>query len=56
MRKNIMNVGVIGAGAISDTYLENMLHLFDGLNVRSVCAGHLENARKKAEKYRLFLK
>ena len=51
MRKNIMNVGVIGAGAISDTYLENMLHLFDGLNVRSVCAGHLENARKKAEKY-----
>ena len=43
-----MRVGVIGAGAISDIYLQNMIHRFDQLEVVSVAAKHRENARKKA--------
>ena len=46
-----MRVGVIGAGAISDIYLTNMITRFENLEVVAVAAKHLENARKKAEKY-----
>ena len=48
-----MRVGVIGAGAISDIYLQNMIYTFDQLEVISVAAKHRENARKKAEQYGL---
>ena len=48
-----MRVGVIGAGAISDIYLQNMIHRFDQLEVVSVAAKHRENARKKAAQYGL---
>lgn len=49
--RNILNVGVIGAGAISDTYLTNLSTLFDGLKLVAICANHLERAQAKAEKY-----
>lgn len=47
----IMKVGVIGAGAISDIYLTNMIEKFDNLEVVSIAANHLEHAQEKAEKY-----
>ena len=31
--RKIMNVAVVGCGAISDIYLENMIYRFDNLNV-----------------------
>ncbi|MBQ9007780.1 MAG: VOC family protein [Clostridia bacterium] len=46
-----MRVGVIGAGAISDIYLTNMITRFENLEVVAVAANHLENAWRKAEKY-----
>ena len=46
-----MKVGVIGAGAISGIYLDNMIHRFDNLEVLAIAAKHLENAKKKAEAY-----
>ena len=42
-----MNVGVVGAGAISDIYLKNLTTLFPQIKVISVCANHIENAKKK---------
>lgn len=48
-----MRVGVIGAGAISDIYLQNMIHTFEQVEVISVAARHRENARKKAAQYGL---
>ena len=50
-KQNIMNVAVVGCGAISDIYLENMIHRFDNLNVIACCANHPEHAKEKAEKY-----
>ncbi len=46
-----MNVGVIGAGQISEIYLKNMTQRFDNLTVIAIAANHLENAKKKADKY-----
>ncbi len=51
MSEKKMRVGVIGAGAISDIYLENMINKFDQLEVKCVSANHIESAQKKAEKY-----
>ena len=52
--KKALRVGVIGAGAISDIYLQNMTSdRFPQLEVAAVAAGHLEHARAKAEKYGL---
>ena len=48
-----MRVGVIGTGAISDIYLQNMINRFEQLEVVSVAAKHRENARKKAVQYGL---
>ena len=46
--------GVIGAGAISDAYLSNLTGQFSDLvQVKSISAGHIENAVRKAEKYGL---
>ena len=42
----IMKVGVIGAGAISDIYLTNMIEKFDNLEVVSIAANHLEHAQE----------
>ncbi len=46
-----MKVGVVGCGSISDIYLENMIHVFDNLEVVACCAAHPENARRKAAQY-----
>lgn len=51
MNMKPVTVGVVGAGAISDIYLTNMTTRFPILRVKSICAGHIENARVKAEKY-----
>lgn len=46
-----MHVGVVGAGAISNIYLTNMIHRFSGLQVDAICARHLESAKRQGEKY-----
>ena len=46
-----MKVGVIGAGAISEIYLKNMIGKFDGLQVVGVAARHRENAEKRAVQF-----
>ena len=51
--KTSLGVGVIGAGAISGIYLENMVRRFSQLDVIAVAANHLEHARKRAEEYGL---
>ena len=51
MENSIINVGVIGSGAISDIYLKNMIHEFDQLQVIAIASKHIENARKKADEY-----
>lgn len=51
MEKQKMHVGVVGAGAISNIYLTNMIHRFSGLQVDAICAKHLEHARSQGEKY-----
>ena len=42
---------VIGCGAISDIYLQNMINRFSTLDVVSCSARHRENAEKKAAQY-----
>lgn len=44
-------IGVNGAGAISDIYLENMTKRFPAIRVKAVCSRRYEKAQKKAEKY-----
>ena len=51
MERKILTVGVVGAGMISDIYISNMIHVFENLQVKGVCARRLERARAKAEKY-----
>lgn len=51
MEKRVMHVAVVGAGAISNIYLQNMIHKFSILQVDAICAGHLEHAQAQAKKY-----
>ena len=51
MEQKKICTGVIGAGAISDIYLKNMINRFDNLYVKSICAAHIENAQRKAQEY-----
>ena len=46
-----MRIGVVGCGDISDIYLQNMIEKFNNIEVVACCAGHFENARRKAEQY-----
>ena len=48
-----MNVGVIGAGMISDIYLTNMINRFPQLTVCSITSRNMTHAREKAQKYGL---
>lgn len=48
-----MRVGVIGAGAISDIYLKNMIERFDNLEVMAISSKHMIHAQEKAKKYGL---
>ena len=45
--QQILNTAVVGCGAISDIYLENMIYHFDNLNVTACCANHLEHAKTR---------
>lgn len=51
MNCNPIHVGVVGAGAISDIYLTNMIGRFSILQVDAVCANHLESAVRQGKKY-----
>ncbi|MDD3279188.1 MAG: Gfo/Idh/MocA family oxidoreductase [Lachnospiraceae bacterium] len=51
MKCKAVHTAVVGAGAISDIYLKNMMTRFSILKVDAICASHLEHAQKKAEKY-----
>lgn len=51
--KSTMNIGVIGAGAISGIYLKNMSEMFPNLHPVSICANHIENAQAKAKNFGL---
>ena len=48
-----VKTAVIGCGAISDVYLENMTRRFSTLEVACCCANHREHAEKKAAQYGL---
>ncbi len=54
MSHRTYTIGVCGAGKISDIYLTNMTTQFSELQVKSICAAHLENAKKKADTYHLL--
>lgn len=47
------NVGIVGAGAISGIYLENMINRFTILNPVAISSAHLKSAIEKAEKHKL---
>ena len=46
-----VKTGVIGCGAISDVYLQNMMNRFGTLDVVACSARHRENAERKAARY-----
>lgn len=46
-----MKIGVIGAGAISGIYLENMVNKFENIEVAAIANRSMEKARKKAEEF-----
>ena len=48
---NPVKTGVVGCGAISDIYLQNMINRFETLEVIACSAGHRENAEKQAAQY-----
>ena len=48
---NPVKTGVIGCGAISDIYLQNMINRFSTVEVVACSARHRENAEKKAAQY-----
>ena len=48
---NPVKTAVIGCGAISDIYLQNMINRFSTLEVVACSARHRENAEKKAAQY-----
>ena len=49
-----MKTGVIGAGFISQIYLQNMTQKFDNLDVIAVADLNIENARKRAEEFGIY--
>ena len=51
--KKVLNVGVIGAGMISDIYLTNMIGRFKQLSVRCISSKNRTHAEEKAKKYGL---
>ena len=46
-----MKIGVVGCGMISGVYLENMINIFDNLEVVGCAAEHFENAEITAKKF-----
>ena len=45
--QQILNTAVVGCGAISDIYLENMIHHFDNLNVTACWCKPLRTRENK---------
>lgn len=52
MTDKSVSVAVVGAGAISDTYLRHMI-ASSSLQIDSICSAHMESAREKAMQYGL---
>ncbi len=52
--KDSLCVGVVGAGIISEIYLQNMCGKFDNLRVKAISARHLEKVQEKAARYGLL--
>lgn len=48
-----VKTAVVGVGAISDIYFENMIKRFEILDVVACCARRIENAQRKASQYRI---
>ena len=46
-----VKTAVIGCGAISDAYLNTMIHRFKGLDVVGCCDRNPDKAEAKAQKY-----
>lgn len=46
-----ITAGIIGSGSISRIYLQNFQNLFSNIKVKSCCALHMENARKRSAEY-----
>lgn len=46
-----MKIGVIGAGAISGIYLENMVNKFENIEVAAIANRSMEKARKKRRNF-----
>lgn len=46
-----MKIGVIGAGMISEVYLQNMIHNYSNLDVMGIADLNMENAKKRAEQF-----
>ena len=46
-----MNIGIVGVGAISSIYLENITNMFGEIEIRGVCDLIPERAQKAEEKY-----
>ena len=51
MNRKPIKVAVVGCGAVSDVYFQNMTRQFDGLTVVSCCANHIESAERQGNKY-----
>lgn len=51
MKYEPIHVGVVGAGIISEIYLENMIHHFSILQVDAIAAAHPESAKKRADQF-----
>ena len=47
----MMKTAIIGSGMISDIYLENMINMYDNLQVVACASRDLEHAKIKADKY-----
>ena len=54
MTSKALRVGVVGCGAISDVYIDNMQRRFSNLEVIACCAKHFESAQRKAQQYGLL--
>ena len=51
--KEIVNIGILGCGNISDIYLTNLTTMFHGVKVLGVCDINLDAVKAKTEKYNL---
>lgn len=48
-----INIGIIGSGAISDIYLDNLTSRFSNVQVSAISSRGMASAQKKAEKYHI---